>query len=113
MTRHDDSISMKQMRDHVNEALELSGGRTRADLDDDRLFALAMTRLLEIVGEAAGRVSTATREKHRAIAWTAIVGLRNWLIHGYDQVDHDIMWAIVQNDLPSLMAELDAILFTE
>jgi uncharacterized protein with HEPN domain len=70
------------------------------------VFHLAMTRLLEIVGEAAGRVSQATRDQQPQIAWPQIVGLRNRLIHGYDQVDCDILWLIVRDDLPPLVDEL-------
>jgi uncharacterized protein with HEPN domain len=74
------------------------------------VFNLAMTRLLEIVGEAAGRVSQSTRDQLPQIAWVQIVGLRNRLIHGYDQVDCDILWKIVENDLSPLVSELEAIL---
>lgn len=98
------------MRDHAAEAIDLAKGRIRRDLDTDRVFALALTRLLEILGEAAGRVSATTRDKNPAIAWSSIVGLRNRLIHGYDQVDFDILWAIVDQDLAPLVAELDSIL---
>jgi uncharacterized protein with HEPN domain len=105
-----DEVSMRQMLDHASEAQELAFGRTREDLDRDRLFHLAMTRLLEIVGEAAGRVSQATREHHPEIVWPQIVGLRKRLIHGYDQVDCDILWLIVQDDLPKLIAELERII---
>ena len=104
-----DEISLRQMLDHAREAGQLAADRARIDLDTDRLFNLAMTRLLEVVGEAAGRVSQGTRNQHPQIAWEQIVGLRNRLIHGYDQVDHDILWAIVQNDLPPLIAELERI----
>lgn len=113
MTRHDDVVSIRQMRDHAAEAVELARGRTRHDLDADRVFALALTRLLEILGEAAGRVSIATRTNSPGIAWSSIVGLRNRLIHGYDQVDFDILWEIVAHDLAPLVAELDSILGTE
>ncbi len=94
-----DEISMRQMLDHANEAVQLGSGRTREDLDTDRVFQLAMTRLLEIVGEAANRVLQMCRDQYPQIAWPQIVGLRNRLIHGYDQVDCDILWRIVQNDL--------------
>jgi uncharacterized protein with HEPN domain len=77
MTRHDDLTSIRQMRDHAAEANQLAHGRTRPDLDEDRVFALALTRLLEILGEAAGRISIGTRDKHSGIAWSSIVGLRN------------------------------------
>ncbi len=104
-----DEISMRQMLDHARESQLLAVGRSRSDLDTDRIFNLALTRLLEIVGEAAGRVSHAGRDRCPQIAWAQIVGLRNRLVHGYDQVDCDIMWFIVQNDVPQLIAELEQI----
>jgi uncharacterized protein with HEPN domain len=110
MARHDDLISVRQMRDHAAEALQLACGRTRGDLDTDRVFALALTRLLEILGEAAGRVSIPTRNKFPEVAWSNIVGLRNRLVHGYDQVDFDILWQIVKNDLSPLVVILESIL---
>ncbi len=79
MTRRDE-VSLRQMLAHSREAMQLADGRSRSDLDSDRLFNLALTRLLEIVGEAAGRVSQATRDCHPQIAWSQIVGLRNRLI---------------------------------
>ncbi len=94
------------MLDHAAEAVQLVRGHTREDLDTDRLLALAAARLLEIVGEAAGRVSRDFRERHDAIPWADIVGLRNRLIHGYDSVDHDILWDILTADLPPLVAHL-------
>lgn len=109
MTRRDE-VSLRQMLDHSREATQLAAGRSRADLDSDRLFNLAMTRLLEIVGEAAGRVSQAARDAHPQIAWSQIVGLRNRLIHGYDEVDCDILWKIVELDLGPLNNELELIL---
>jgi uncharacterized protein with HEPN domain len=98
------------MLDHAREAQQLASGRNRNDLDTDRLFHLAMTRLLQIVGEAAGRVSPATRDQYPQVAWPEIVGLRNRLAHGYDQVDCDIVWLIVQNDLPKLIVDLEQII---
>ncbi|MEX0611190.1 MAG: HepT-like ribonuclease domain-containing protein [Pirellulales bacterium] len=73
---------MRQMLDHASEARQLASGRSRDDLDSDRVFHLAMTRLLEIVGEAAGRVSQASRDHYPQIAWPQIVGLR---LAGYGQ----------------------------
>lgn len=71
------------------------------------MFGLAMTRLLEVVGEAAGRVSSATRERIPAIPWPKVIGLRNRLIHGYDEVDFDVLWATVRNDLQPLIAAIE------
>jgi uncharacterized protein with HEPN domain len=81
-------------------------GRSRSDLDADRVLALAVVRLLEIIGEAATRVPVEERARRAEVPWSSIVGLRNRLIHGYDDVDYDIVWAIIATDLPKLAAHL-------
>ena len=90
------------MRDGAREIVELVRGRSRGDLDSDRLLALALVRLLEIIGEAAGRVPSDEQTRIAGIPWASIVALRNRLIHGYDDVDHDIVWQIVTTDVPLL-----------
>jgi len=110
MTRHDDATRLRHMLDHAIEATEMAQGRRRQDLEADRQFRLALTHLVQIVGEAAARVSPEARNQWEAIPWSGIVGLRNRLIHGYDDVDLDILWTIVQDDLPPLIAELRRIL---
>ena len=78
----------------------------RAALDANRMLTLALTHLLEILGEAANRVPPEEQAKHPHIPWQQLIGLRNRLIHGYDQVDLDILWQIVTRDLPALTEEL-------
>jgi len=85
----------------------MASGRTRCELDTDRQLNLSRMRLLEIVGEAAGRVPAEERVGHPEIPWLEIVGLRNRLIRGYDSVDFDILWRIVNEDLPPLIAALE------
>jgi uncharacterized protein with HEPN domain len=92
---------------------KMAQGKTRADLDTDRPLNLSLVRLLEIVGEAASRVPVSERAQYSGIPWVQIVGLRNRLIHGYDNVDFDILWEIVTQDLPPLIAELERILSSE
>jgi uncharacterized protein with HEPN domain len=82
-------------------------GRTRGELDTDRQLNLFLVRLLEIVGEAAGRVPAEERARHPEIPWPEIVGLRNRLIHGYDSVDFDILGQILSHDLPPLIGALE------
>jgi uncharacterized protein with HEPN domain len=71
---------------------------------------LALVRLLEVIGEAATRVPEEVQQHYRDIPWASIIGLRNRLIHGYDAVDLDIVWAILIGDLPELITRLDTIL---
>jgi uncharacterized protein with HEPN domain len=108
-----DRVRLDHMLEHAREAIMLTRGKTRADLDSDRVLNLALVRLLEIVGEAAGRVSEEECAQHLEIPWPQIVGLRNRLIHGYDAVDHDILWQIITGDLPPLVDALEAILSLE
>jgi uncharacterized protein with HEPN domain len=91
MSKHSKSIRLRHMLDHAQEALTLAKGRTREDLDSDRLLNLALVRLLEVVGEAANRVPKEEQSLHPEIPWSSIVGLRHRLIHGYDMVDNDIL----------------------
>ena len=97
------------MLDHAREVVALVQGRTRADLDSDRLLNLALVRLLEIIGEAANRMPEEEQTRHAEIPWPQIVSLRNRLIHGYDSVDFVILWQIVTEDLPPLVISLETI----
>lgn len=73
------------------------------------MLNLSLVRLLEVIGEAANRVTTETRQQYPNIAWPQIVGLRNRLIHGYDTIDFDILWNTLQDDLPTLIGQLKSI----
>lgn len=108
MPRDRDRVRLLHMLEHSREAVQLVAGRTRQDLDADRVLSLALVRLLEIVGEAASGVSANARTRRPRIPWSEIVGLRNRLIHGYDSVDLDVIWSIVEHDLPALVRELEA-----
>ncbi len=110
MSRHDDSVSLRQMLDHAREAVNMAQGRKREDLADDRKLELALTRLIEITGEAAARVSQSGRQRCSRIPWTQIIGMRNRIIHGYDVVDLGILWDVIKEDLPMLITELEQII---
>ncbi|MFN2230808.1 MAG: DUF86 domain-containing protein [Anaerolineae bacterium] len=113
MSRRDSTLPLRHMLDHPQEAVALTQGKSRADLDRDRVLQLALTRLLEIIGEAARRVPDDQCARYPQIPWPQIVSLRNRLIHGYDAVDMDILWQVVVQDLPPLISALEAILASE
>ena len=98
------------MLDYAREAEDMAQGRVRADLDADRMFNLALIRLVEVVGEAASRVEGGFRALHPQVPWSDIVATRNVLIHGYDQVNLERVWGIVQDDIPPLIAQLESII---
>ena len=70
----------------------------------------ALTRLVEIIGEAATRVSPEFRNQYTDVRWRAAIGMRNRLIHAYDQVDLEILWETVTDHLPQLIASLELII---
>jgi uncharacterized protein with HEPN domain len=110
MSRHEITITLQHMLDHAREANSLVQGKSRADLDENRTLNLALTRLLEIIGEAANRVPIEFQTENPSVSWSQIISLRNRLIHGYDSVDFDLLWYVVIHDLPELVQELERIL---
>ena len=110
MTQHDDDVRLRHMLDYSRKATAMLHRRTRDDLNTDEILCLALTRVVEIIGEAAARVSPAIQQSHAIIPWPQIIGLRNRLVHGYDAVDLDILWDIIQCDFPPLIEQLETII---
>lgn len=102
------AITLAQLVDHANEAIGMCRGRTRRDLSHDRLFALALERLVSIIGEAAGRLPSEFRDRHPGIPWADIIGMRHRLVHGYEAVDYDIVWEALTVDLSPVARDLEA-----
>jgi len=113
MSRHDIRITLTQMLSHAEEAIQYADGKTRSNLDSDRLLGFALVRLIEIVGEAATRVPAERRESWPQIPWAAIIGTRNQLAHGYDSINFDIVWTIIQDGLPDLVREVKLLLASD
>ena len=108
MSRRDDRISLVDMLNHAGEAVALLGEASLDDLAEDRVMELALRKLVEIVGEAANRVSEETQQCHQEIPWPQIIGMRNRLIHGYDDISLERLWDTINNDLPPLIEQLRA-----
>jgi uncharacterized protein with HEPN domain len=102
-----DIMRLRHMRDAADRAIAFTRGYERSILDTDEMRALAVRRLVEIVGEAGRAVSSTSRAEFPTVPWRQIIGTRDRLIHGYEAVDLDILWAIVTKDLVQLVAELD------
>lgn len=107
MSQRDDAVPMRHMLDHAREACVLVAAKQRADVRSDRTFQLALTRLVEVVGEAATRVSGETQTQFPKVPWREAIATRHRITHGYDVVDYDILWDTVQEDLPPLIAALE------
>ena len=98
------------MLDHAREAVDLLAGKSQVDLAQNRILELALTRLIEVIGEAATNVSSGMKSSNPHLPWPEIVGMRNRLIHGYNTVDLKVLWDTISEDLPSLIADLEKII---
>lgn len=113
MLRDADVIRLRHMLESAEEAVGFARGRSRADLDDDRMLTLAVVRAIEIVGEAAANLSTETRAACPGLPWPNIIGMRNRLVHAYFDIDLDRVWETITDDLPALIEELRAIIHSD
>ncbi|MBI4903835.1 MAG: DUF86 domain-containing protein [Acidobacteria bacterium] len=109
MNEHD-CIRLRHMLEAAREAISFVAGKGRADLDENRMLLLSVVKELEIIGEAAARVSTEAKAQCAVLPWPRIVAMRNRLIHGYADVNRDIVWQTVQDALPPLVHVLEKLL---
>jgi uncharacterized protein with HEPN domain len=108
--RKDDRIRLCHMLDAAKEALELAAEKSRDEIETERMLNLSLVRLIEIVGEAADHVSSEFCLSHSSIPWKEIIGMRHRLIHGYDNIDYDLLYQTIQEDLPALVALLEGMI---
>lgn len=106
----DDAIRIRHMLDAAREAIGFASGRTSEELTHDRMLLLSLVKCVEILGEAASRVTDATRESLPEIPWRDIISMRNRLIHGYFDIDTTIVWKTVTMELPPLENALEKVL---
>ncbi len=104
--RREDRVRLRHMLDATNAALRFVEGKSRADLDHDEMLLFALVRAVEVIGEAAGKVSADGRAEMPAVRWSAIVGMRNRLVHAYFDIDRNVLWATVNDSLPEVKAQL-------
>lgn len=102
-----DDIRLRHLVDAATTAVAFTEDRSRSDLDTDVMLTLALTKLVEIVGEAAKQVTEATKLAYPDIPWSAAARMRDRLVHHYFDVDLDVLWSTVRIDLPALLALVD------
>ena len=106
----DDRVRILHMIDASESLAQFFTGRPRAELDTDRMLLFAAVRAIEVIGEAASKVTIETREAAPNIPWTAIVSMRNRLIHGYFDIDADLVWKTATEEIPELQRALEALI---
>ena len=113
MLPKEDAVRLYHMLESAREAVGYAENRTRKDLGADRQLTHSLVRCLEIIGEAARHISQESRDANPQIAWIDMIGMRNRLIHVYFDIDLDIVWKTVSEELPVLVAQIEPILKAE
>ena len=106
----DDCAYLWDMHRALEDLADITKDRTLDDLIADRLLQLAVERAIEIIGEAARKVSNETQEAHPEINWRGIIGQRHVIAHEYAGILYDKIWRIVTKHAPLLRSRLDAMI---
>ncbi len=106
MPREDEDY-LADMRSYAHEALSLTEGLGFPEFTQSMLHKYAVFKAVETIGEAASNISEETRRTNPAIPWADIIGMRIRLVHAYFAIDLDIVWQTVQEDLPTLITQLE------
>ena len=107
-----DAERLHDIQDAID-AIRSRVGADRARFDGDALVRVWCLHHMTIIGEAAARLSDELKEKYPHTPWRKIMGMRNAVVHGYFDVDWDIVWAVVERELDPLRAALKVILEAE
>lgn len=113
MTKRNPLATLDQMRSFAIEASTLATQGNRERLDNDLGYRRHAERIAELIGESATRLPESLKEKWPAVPWKQIIGLRNWLIHGYDGIDTEILWDVLTLRAAELIKQLDQIIREE
>jgi len=113
MTYRDNISRLRHILDAVENAVLFTKDKQRRDMETNKMLAFALVRLLEIIGEAAHGISEDLKQKYPAVPWQQMTSMRNNLIHGYFQVDNDLIWQTVKKELPPLLTAIRDILQKE
>jgi len=104
-----DIIRLKHMLDCAKSALNLVKSRTFDDMVNDRMFRMALIKEIEILGEAATKISDETRKQFPDIPWKPIIGMRNRLVHVYYDINLKVLWSTANYNVPKLIEEFEKI----
>ena len=105
-----DRLRLQHMLDACDALMEFVSGRKEEDLLTDKMLLAAVSRQIEIIGEAASMLTIELRAQHPNVPWKQIIGMRHKIIHEYFAVQTETVWDVTQNDVPVLREQLAAII---
>jgi len=105
-----DLVRLEHMLDSARAIQAYIKGKRRGSLDTNRMLISSIIRELEIIGEAAAKVTKETQNQFSELPWKNIIGMRNQLIHVYFDINNDIVWKTIKEALPLLCTQLEHII---
>ncbi len=108
MRRPDDALLL-DMLEYSRRVADKASRVSRSEFDADEDLQLALVYLIQVVGEAASRLTQAQRDAHPSIPWRDVIGMRHVVVHDYFRVDLDVVWDTATNSIPALVAALEAL----
>jgi uncharacterized protein with HEPN domain len=106
----DDRVLVVHILNEIKFLRKITEGRTYEDLLSDEYFSHAVIRAIEVIGEASKNLSPRLKEEHPGIGWREIAGMRDKVIHRYFEINWQIVWSVLSDDLPALEREFSALL---
>ena len=113
MSAHDADLTLRQIVEVCGKAIELRNSMTWAEFRDDWRKQMLAERLVEVLGEAVKRLPDDLRTRHPQLPWKKIAGTRDYIAHGYDSVDYEVIWGVLDTEADKLKASVLAILAKE
>jgi uncharacterized protein with HEPN domain len=107
MSDRDDNVYLRHIMDTAREIVRKLEGRTRDEFDADVDFRFALTYRVQIIGEAASRLSPTFRDTHAEIPWHRLIGMRYRIVHDYMNINDEILWEVVTRSVAELVELLE------
>jgi uncharacterized protein with HEPN domain len=106
MSQRDDGLYLGQMLDYARTIEQEVTNLSHSEFDDDNRLQKTVILLIQHIGEAARHVSPTFKDTHAEIDWAKIIGMRHRLVHGYDQINLNLVWSTATEDIPHLVTTL-------
>ena len=95
---------------YAKDSLDFVQNTSYEEFISDKKSVFAVVRALEVIGESSNRIADELKEKYSHLPWIEMRGLRNRIVHNYDDIDYDIIWNVLKNDIPSLITKIELII---
>ena len=106
---HDDAVYIGHILDTARKIADRAQGISRSDFDEDDDLQDALAHRVQVIGEAASRLSVEIRERSPQIPWNRVIGMRHRIVHAYMDIDYDILWEVATKSVPELIEMIESL----